>query len=367
MKSYSKAILLLIFLVSNSLFAQDSTWKKKPELHLDVFADAFYVFDFNQPKGTSRQNFLFNHNRHNEFNLNLGLLKFGVNHKKYRGNIGFHAGTYADDNYSAEPGLLKNIFEANVGISLSKQNKLWVDVGILPSHIGFESAISTENLTLTRSLCAENSPYFLTGAKLTYTPNEKIELVGLIVNGWQRIQRVNGNSLPSFGTQLTIRPNTKTTFNWSAFIGTDDPDSIRRMRYFSNLYGQFDLGEKFKLIAGFDIGMQQRIKHSSIYDVWFTPILIGQLKIAKKWKTGLRFEYFHDERGIIIPTGTLNGFQTVGASLNFDYQPIKNISWRIEARWLHSKDKIFEFRDDLIYNNLIIATSLAVKLNHKFK
>jgi hypothetical protein len=50
-----------------------------------------------------------------------------------------------------------------------------------------------------------------------------LEIAGLIVNGWQRIQRLQGNSLPSFGTQINYSPTEKITFNWSTFIGTDDP------------------------------------------------------------------------------------------------------------------------------------------------
>lgn len=152
---------------------------------------------------------------------------------------------------------MKSVFEANIGISLNEKNNLWLDAGIMPSHIGFESAISMDNWTLTRSLLAENSPYFLSGAKLTFNPNEKWELAGLILNGWQRIQRLEGNSLPSFGTQMKFSPNESTTLNWSAFIGTDDPDQLRRMRYFNNFYGQFQLTDRFGLITGFDFGAQQ--------------------------------------------------------------------------------------------------------------
>jgi hypothetical protein len=71
--------------------------------------------------------------------------------------LAFHAGTDSNDHYANEPGLLKNIYEANVGISLNKKNNLWVDAGVMPSHIGFESAISMDNWYLTRSLLAENS------------------------------------------------------------------------------------------------------------------------------------------------------------------------------------------------------------------
>jgi hypothetical protein len=203
---------VLLCLLSFKLSAQvDSPWHQKPELNISGFADVFYVYDFNQPQGTERQQFLFNHNRHNEFNLNLGFVKLGLDHKKYRANIALQTGTYANDNYAAEPGLLKNIFEANIGISLNKKNNLWLDAGVFSSHIGFESAISIDNWTMTRSLLAENSPYFLTGAKLTFNPNDKLEIAGLILNGWQRIQRLQGNSLPSFGTQVNFSPTENIT------------------------------------------------------------------------------------------------------------------------------------------------------------
>lgn len=325
------------------------------------------MYDFNQPQGTKRQPFLFNHNRHNEFNLNFGFVKLGLEHSKYRANLALQKGTYVNDNYAAETKLLKNIFEANVGLSLNKKNNLWLDAGVFASHIGFESAISTSNWTMTRSVLAENSPYFLSGAKLTYNPNEKWEIAGLILNGWQRIQRLTGYSLPSYGTQINCRPTEKVTFNWSTFMGTNDPDTTRRMRYFNNLYGQFQPTQKFGLIVGFDIGIQQRIKGSSVYDLWFSPVLIGQYSIHKSWKTAIRAEYYQDETGIIIPTNTPNGFKTMGLSLNMDYSPTQNIICRIEGRWLNSKDQIFETKTALTDNNFIIATSIAIRFSEILK
>ena len=37
-------------------------------------------------------------------------------------------------------------------------DNLWLDAGIFVSHIGLESANSRDNLTLTRSIMADNSP-----------------------------------------------------------------------------------------------------------------------------------------------------------------------------------------------------------------
>lgn len=361
--------LIVVFCsICSGLSAQiDNTWQSKPELNVSGFVDVFYAYDLNQPQDMERQPFLFNHNRHNGFNLNLGLVKFGLGHAKYRANLALQAGTYANDNYAAEPGTLKNIFEANIGISLNKKNNVWLDVGILPSHIGFESAISMDNLTLTRSLLAENSPYFLAGAKLAHEPNDQWGFAVLIVNGWQRIQCLEGNSMPSFGTQVFFSPTEKATWNWSTFIGTDDPDTTRRIRYFNNFYGQFQFTEKFGLIAGFDIGWQQRTRSSPAYDLWFSPVVIGQYAINKTWKAAVRAEYYQDETGIIVPTGTNKGFQTTGFSLNLDYTPSHNIMCRLEGRWLGSKDNIFETRTTPTNNNFTIGTSIAVKFGEKIR
>lgn len=336
----------------------DTSWKAKPKIELSGFLDAFYVFDFNQPTGNSRQDFLFNHNRHNEFNINLAYLKMSVLNTKYRGNLAFHTGTYVIDNYTSEPGLLKHVFEANIGLSLNKKNNTWLDVGIFPSHIGFESAITSDNWTLTRSILAENSPYFLTGAKVTRKISDKLEMSGLVLNGWQRIQRLQGNSLLSFGSQLKYTTSKSNVLNWSTFIGTDDPDSLRRMRYFSNFYGQFQLSKKLGMIAGFDIGIQQKKKHSKDYNVWFSPVVIMQYKIKENWKTAIRLEYYQDIAGVLIQTNSVNGFKTIGSSWNIDYSPVSNLLFRIEARYLKSDEYVLMNQKN---QNLFLATSLSLK------
>ncbi|MGQ0829795.1 MAG: porin [Bacteroidota bacterium] len=342
--------------------AQSDTSTIKPEIKLSGFIDMFYAYDFNEPTTNYRQNFLYNHNRHNEFNLNMGIIKVAVEHTKYRANIALQAGTYPTDNYAAEPAMLKHVYEANAGISLSKKNNLWVDAGIFASHIGFESAISIDNWTLTRSLLADNTPYYLSGIKLTHT-TKNLELVALVCNGWQRIQKVQGNSLPSFGTQIKYSHDKKIMFNWSTFIGTDSPDSTRKMRYFNNFYGQFQFNKKIGLIAGFDIGFQQFAKGSSNYNTWSSPVVIIKYSFNDYWATAIRGEYYSDNKGVIIPTFTINGFQTSGTSLNIDYTPQENVMCRLEGRLLNSKDKIFEYGNKIINDNYFIAGSIAIKFS----
>lgn len=350
--------LILFSIIQLNLFAIENS-----NLKVSGFLDSYYVYDFNEPQGNQRQNFLFNHNRHNEFNVNLGLVKLNVENEKYKVNLAFQTGTYANDNYAQEPGLLKNIFEANIAISLNSNNNLWLTTGVMPSHLGFESAISSDNFTLTRSLCAENSPYFLSGAKLNFNPNEKWSFVGLIVNGWQRIQRLEGNSLPSFGTQFAYSPSENLTINWSTFVGTDDPDSTRRMRYFNNLYSIVKVSDKYDIIVGFDIGLQQKLKNSSDYNVWYAPVIINRYKFSEKFHSAIRFENFNDEAEVIISSSNQIGFNTLGGSINFDYLPNDNVMCRIEGRLLNSNDKVFNQSNSQVNSNFFITSSISVKMN----
>lgn len=344
--------------LSTMLFAQD----ENKLLKISGYAEVYYQFDANNPKNNSRPSFIYSHNRNNEVNLNLGFIKANYETEKLRANLSLATGTYMNANYSAESGVLKNIYEANIGVKISKSKNLWIDAGILPSHIGFESAVSKDCWTLTRSLQAENSPYFESGVKISYTSNSgKWFLSGLVLNGWQRIQRVDGNSTVAFGHQLTYKPTEKITLNSSSFIGNDKPDSIRQMRYFHNLYGIFHLTDKFALTTGFDIGAEQKAKGTDQYNVWYSPVMIAKFSPTEKLSFAVRGEYYQDKKGVIIATGTDNGFQTFGYSLNADYWILPNLVWRTEIKNLNSKDQIFLTTNDAFKNNNFSAvTSLAV-------
>lgn len=360
--------LFLFYLISQPLIARrDSLWQQKPALKLEGYADIFYVYDWNRPAGEYRQPFLFNYNRHNEFNLNLGFLKLSADHQRYRANMALQAGTYANDNYISEPGVLKNVLEANIGISLRRQNNLWLDAGIFPSHIGFESAIALDNWTMTRSFSAECSPYFLTGSKLSWQPANRWLITGLIVNGWQRIQRVRDNSRLSLGTQINYSTGPGITLNWSTFVGTDDPDSTRRMRYFSNLYGQFELHKRVGLILGFDIGFQEQQTGGSTHQHWYIPVAIGRYTISDHWKIAVRAEYVHDKNSVIVPAPNLIGFKTTGFSCNADYAPAASLLCRAEVRWFSSPDQLFRAGDTFSRQSFFAGASLIIRFSHQWQ
>jgi hypothetical protein len=354
-----KILIAMMLLCSIYGFAQ--TDNNSNPLTFSGYIETYYAFDVANPSSGARPGFVYAYNRHNEVNLNIGFVKAAYATDKVRSNLALMTGTYANANLAAEPGVLKNMFEANVGVKISTSKNLWVDAGIFASHIGFESAIGKDCWNLTRSIMADNSPYYESGAKISYTTDDgRWFLSGLLLNGWQRIQRVPGNSLPAFGHQITFKPNEKTTLNSSSFIGSDTPDDARLMRYFHNLYGIFQVNKKLGLTLGFDIGAQETGDRDGGFNTWYTPILMAKIAASDKLSIALRGEYYSDENGVIIATGTPNGFQTVGYSANVDYQIANNVVWRIEGRGFSSRDKIFEIDGAASNNNFFFTTALAV-------
>jgi hypothetical protein len=289
----NRQLILLLFLgITNSFFAQE---KKDLNVSFSGYLETFYTYDFNKPNTETVHNFLYNYNRQNEFNVNIGLVRAKVEYENVYGSIALHSGTYVDDNYANEK--MKYLSEAYVGLNLDKKQS--VEVGILPSYLGFESATTATNLMLTRSILAENSPYFMTGIKYNYKPSTKWNFSGLLTNGWQRINKPNKKALPSLGTQVVYKPTETATLNWSVFIGDEPIADDLRTRYFSNLYYDFQWKKKFRTIAGFDFGMQRKLTETG-FNQWLSPILITQYSINSKWQTAFRAEYYQDENNVIV-------------------------------------------------------------------
>ncbi|WP_158728319.1 MULTISPECIES: porin [unclassified Flavobacterium] len=353
-------IIALIAFEITTVSAQE-TEKTQSPFTFSGYVESYYSYDFGEPDNHVRPGFIYSHNKHNEVNLNLGLAKVNYAKDNVRGNFALMAGTYAQYNLAAEQDLLRNVYEANVGVKISSKHNLWVDAGIMPSHIGFESAIGKDCATLTRSILADNSPYYEAGVKIGYTSkNEKWYLAAMYLNGWQRIQKIDGNQTPSFGTQVTYKPTAKTTLNWSTYVGNEQPDNVKKWRYFNNFYGQFKVSEKTSVTAGFDIGAQQKATESDQYDIWFAPIIIAQYKPTTKIQIAARAEYYADEKGVIIATATPNGFKTYGFSTNCDYLVTDNVMFRLEARTLNSKDDIFLKNTNSSNQNVFLTTALAI-------
>lgn len=340
--------------------AQPDSLAQKPVPDKDITfsggVDVYYAFDFSRPADRNRlyttQAF-----RHNEFNLNFGFLQAAYAADNVRATLALHTGTYVQSNYAAEPNeLTRMILQANVGVRL--REKVWLDVGIMPSHIGYESTFSLENEIYTRALMAENSPYYETGARLTAEVSEKVTLKLLVLNGWQNIQETN--SAKSLGFAVAYAPSEQLELSYSNYYGNEAPDGMApRRRFFHNMYARYAFSGSFSMAGSVDYGRQERFD-SNRKGSWYAGLLLARYRLNNRFAVAGRVEHYHDAHQLIVATGTAHGFRTSSTSLNLDYIPAPNMRWRFEARGYNSRDNIFIGERGEKDKNLLLVSSLAL-------
>ena len=333
--------LLLLPYLAGAQIALDTTARPASPLTLYGYVDGYFGLDFPHPNTTARPGFFYSHNRQDEFTVNQALIGLRYDDGQLRGALGLQAGTYPEANYAAEPVLLRNLYEAYAGFRPLK--KTWLDIGVFSSHIGYESAISKDNWTVTHSLAAEGSPYYEAGARFTYEASNKLTLTGLVLNGWQNIR--DNNRGKAIGTQLQWHINDRLLFNYSTFFGNEQPqDSVKRYRYFHDFYLTYAATSRLQTLFWFDVGTQQR-RRTPKDDTWHTAAVIVRYRLAPQWFVAARGEYYYARDGVVVrdisPTPNAPDFFTRGASLNFDYRPGPHLAVRLEGKFLNARNPIF--------------------------
>ncbi len=327
-------LLSLIVFLNNTLKA----YQVDTSFSIAIYNDFYYQNDFNQSANPQqRLPFLFNHNQTKSFAINQALISFTYKKKKVRAHIGLQAGSYADATYGADSSY-KYIYEASAGLNFSSNSNWWMDVGILPSYLGSESAISSQNLTLSRSLSAENSPYYLMGIYTTYRPHPNWMVRGIINNGWQKIIKSTNTGF-GYGIQIQFHRD-KLLFNYGNYYGNEGkPLTDRLNRFFNNFYIQYK-GEKGTLNVGLDYGNQQTVLNGMQTLIhWYNATFIKQFHLHEKWNIVGRLEYYRDVYDLYIKNFSTG--ETIGASINLDFKPTKSVLLRIEPKTLFaSRNKL---------------------------
>lgn len=346
-----------LFFASLNCFAQGDSAKS---FSLSAYVESYFSYDFSKPINKEKPDYTYNYKKHNQLNINLAFVKASYQTNRLRSNLALMLGNYAKYNLSAEPNWAKPLLEANVGYKPFEQHEFWIDAGVMPSHIGFESAIGSDCWNLTRSILAENSPYYESGIKFNFTnKNQDLYVAFHVLNGWQRIAITKGDEKPSIGVQVNYKPSKSLTLNYSNFLGNIRVVGSNALRIFHNLYVIYEASDKLSFILGFDIGTQKTPNTKTA--VWYTPVIISKINLTEKSKIAGRLEFYSDRQQTIISTSTPNGYQTIGASINYDHQISPKVFCRAELKNYTSRDPIFQYQKSSKYQTTG-TMALIVKL-----
>jgi Putative beta-barrel porin-2, OmpL-like. bbp2 len=229
------------------------------------------------------------------------------------------------------PDVARVIQEAVVGVKLS--DHVWVDGGIYYSYIGLESWSSSDNLTYTRSLVADYTPYYLSGVKLIWTPTSRLTAQVHATNGWQNISENNRSKAVGARFDYVVSP--ALTLGYSNFFGNERPSGSRNvLRVFNQVMAKGMLPGGTQWQGQVDLGSQDG-SH------WYGLVAIVKQPVTSRVALVGRVERYSDPDQVLIGTSTTAGFVGNGASAGLDVTLDTGVRWRSELRGIRTTEPLF--------------------------
>ena len=305
-------------------------------IEVDGFVDGYYLWNFNKVS-PQLANFAVNHN---SFSLNyaeLAVFKAPTDKSRAGFRLDFGAGDAADIVNSFEPGgvnYLKYVQQAYVSYLVPAGKGLSIDFGKFVTWNGAEVIETKDNWNYSRSLLfAWAIPYYHMGARIGYSPNDKVTLTGFLVNGWNNVK--DNNNDKTVGASITYKPNGKTTVIGNYTVGKEqNPDADGGTRNLLDAVVTYTATPKVSVLGNFDYG------HDSVAGDgvdWYGVAFGVKYQHDDKWAFIPRYEYFKDANG--FSTGTTQNLQEV--TLTGEYKTPVGLLARFEFRTDFSDKEFF--------------------------
>jgi hypothetical protein len=228
----------------------------------------------------------------------------------------------------------KNIEEA-YGSYLAPAGKgLQIDVGKFVTNAGAEVVEAKDNWNYSRSLLFQLAiPVYHAGVRLTYSPNDKVTLMGGVINGWNNV--ADNNNGKSVMASITFKPNGATSIIENYIGGPEQAEGTTNpWRTLSDTVVSYTVNPMVSVMANYDYG---RDTVAGVTNTW--QGIAGYLKYqANKYVAVVpRVEYYNDKNG--WSTGVVQNL--TGATLTLEVKPADNFLWRIEYRGDFSNQSSF--------------------------
>jgi hypothetical protein len=253
--------------------------------------------------------------------------------------------------------------EAYVGVRAAES--LWIDGGIFFSPIGFESWISLDNPTYTRSLTADYTPYYLSGVRATWQPSATVTTTVQLVNGWQRMSENNDGKALVARVDWAASP--RLALGASAFVGDEQPRGAgARLRQFGQLLLRATPREGTEGWVTIDGGTEAG--RGAPARRWWSVTAIGRQRLTDAVSLSARVERYGDPRGVVLSLGDgLGGPMLTGGSTGVDVRLPGGALWRSEVRVLRADQRLFPARPGAqpTRDDVVVTTSLALRAERR--
>ena len=274
--------------------------------------DGYYDYYSTKPDGDATyRNF---DTRYNKPRLAMGqvwLTKAPTDDSRSGMTLKFDFGHAATLINAAEPGTtnLKYVEQVYGSYLLPIGKGLQVDAGKWVTQHGAEVIEAKDNWNYSRSLLfALAIPYYHTGVRATYNVNDKLSLMGNVVEGWNAVS--NHNGFRTVGAQATIKPNSMVTLVENYMTGPEQLHDTTDRRHLFDSIATVTVTKMVSVMANYDYGKDS---------VAGVPVswkgVAGYLKVQATSRFALipRVEWFTDPDGFMTGTkqtlkeGTITG------------------------------------------------------------
>lgn len=322
-------------------------WFKTIELH--GFLSTAYVWNFNEPLSNRNQLRVFDF-RHNAFRVDD--FEFSVLRQvKNPGDTGFRVDLDVGSNI---PQVIHSagLFDTDRDIDLRQAyasyiapigKGLTIDIGKYITHFGLEviEGWPAINDNYSRSFDFGFAiPFTHTGVRLTYPINDQISLMGMVANGWDKVD--DNNDGKAFGAQLTWKVTADDTLYFN-YLGSPEqaaPNDDRWRQLFGLVWVVKPLPTALSNLTFsgvYDYG-NESVPGVSGSAEWHAVEGVLRYDFTPKFYTALRGEWFGDVDG--TRTGSAQDLFAVTVTPTYKFSDSFLI--RPELRWDHSNKDVFE-------------------------
>jgi hypothetical protein len=218
----------------------------------------------------------------------------------------------------------KNIEEA-YGSYLAPAGKgLQIDIGKFVTNAGAEVIEAKDDFNYSRSLLFQLAiPLYHSGIRLTYSPSDKVTLMGGVINGWNDVN--DNNTAKSVMASVTFKPTGSLSIIENYIGGPEQPNDNSNWRNLSDTVLSYTVNPQLSLMANYDYG-HDTVNGAAVH--W--QGVAGYLKYQANKYVALipRVEFYNDADG--FTTGVVQNL--TDATVTLEVKPADNFIWRIEYR-----------------------------------
>ena len=328
--------------------------------------DAYYDWYSTKPSGNAPlRNFDTKHNQFSFSMVELWVAKAPTADSRTGFNLKLNFGPATSEIiHATDPGgagILQNVQQAYVSYLAPAGKGIQFDVGEFVTSAGTEVIEAKDNWNYSRSLLfAWAIPYYHAGVRVTYSPSDKVTLIGGVVNGWNNLYE-NNTGKTVMGS-ITLKPTGKFTFIENYYGGPEQLNDNKDWRHLSDTQAMYTASPKVSLMANYDYGRDTlpavgKVPKQNVH--W--QGVAGYLKYqANKWVAVIpRGEWYEDAQG--FTTGTTQKAKEF--TFTVELKPTDNFLWRIEYRGDYSDVAFFKNASGVFKKN---QQSIAFGLLYNF-